>query len=734
MDIGKSARRSIRLQPPGYDGRTNVRNNVEFTSKTNKSIDVRGSTESSEIQTDTGIIVRKSVDTGKAGSTRFQLDEEPGVFEISNHLEAQSKRTTKSTPENAAAEEEQPVQATVAEVKQKEPQRFSQVVKRTRASTWWLMGAILIVPPLVVTATAYSDRNMDGIRVSGFLIWLEVLWTAAWLMYFIAWALGKIWYQVCEKAHLNSYKSFLLESQTSINAFFLAIIAYCTVDIMCYNESDSCGVHWIEIFRTVLLATLPASAVFLAKDLLMQLIITRSQTRLKRSRLKKVLRHFQAHLLLVEDRANTSRSTWAKLTDYFGEKYQKLRKANILLRSKPPSPHDFDNLADRYWNGKGKDEDFDTDGVTFLRALRKQLEASFTAWFQAKLKLETIELSQTIFTKESIQKMLDTPPLDKMNTFEYLGNRPFMAKEIIEILDKDGNQEASLQEWVDVDLEIRMSLRDINKSLDGIKKTAKSVNIVVSGLMLVIMAIIYAAFFTNNLGNYLTPIWTTITGLSFALADTVTEFVQSCSFVFSKQPYDVGDHVIIEAKELIVDEIFLLYTVFHRTCDGVTEQIAHIKIVDVWISNLSRSKGLVLKETVNLPDFASKLSYETLADVKKKLDKYIKEVVPCSRYLKANVKLRMLGDSMNRQVEMDLQCKELLVRREHVLAQSREMAREKLKELIHASLNPDDDKSVRTTKSSPAELENEEKEQHVDTFNVPKRGLQKGSMRAIALG
>jgi hypothetical protein len=62
------------------------------------------------------------------------------------------------------------------------------------------------------------------------------------------------------------------------------------------------------------------------------------------------------------------------------------------------------------------------------------------------------------------------------------------------------------------------------------------------------------AFFTKHLSDYLTPIWTTVTGLSFALAGTVTEFITACGFVFSKQPYDIGDRVVIEDKDLIVDE------------------------------------------------------------------------------------------------------------------------------------------------------------------------------------
>lgn len=87
------------------------------------------------------------------------------------------------------------------------------------------------------------------------------------------------------------------------------------------------------------------------------------------------------------------------------------------------------------------------------------------------------------------------------------------------------------------------------------KRAARSANAVVCFLLLFVVAIIYgksltslnprilsspyytkAAILVKNLTSYLTPIWTTVTGLSFALSGTVTEFITACQFVFSKQP------------------------------------------------------------------------------------------------------------------------------------------------------------------------------------------------------
>jgi hypothetical protein len=197
-----------------------------------------------------------------------------------------------------------------------------------------------------------------------------------------------------------------------------------------------------------------------------------------------------------------------------------------------------------------------------------------------------------------------------------------------------------------------------------------------------------AAFFTKHLSDYLTPIWTTVTGLSFALAGTVTEFISACGFVFSKQPYDIGDRVIIQEKDLIVEEICLLYTVFHRASDGAIEQIAHKVICDSWITNLSRSRGLSVKESVAVPESADTISKPTLDSYQAALENFIKENPVRSRYLNVNdfqISLQAGKDGC-RQIVAVIKLRELIVRREGILAGVRNEVRDKLEELIRTPL------------------------------------------------
>jgi len=193
--------------------------------------------------------------------------------------------------------------------------------------------------------------------------------------------------------------------------------------------------------------------------------------------------------------------------------------------------------------------------------------------------------------------------------------------------------------------------------------------------------ILKAAFFVKNLTSYLTPIWTTVTGLSFALSGTVTEFIAACQFVFSKQPYDVGDRVIIEEKELIVEKVCLLYTVFHRCSDCAVEQIAHKKICDSWITNLTRSKGLFIKEVASMADKPDKFTSAQLEAHEKSLVAFIGEETVRRRYLDVGgVKVSLHAEQQ--QLVADIKLNDLMVRHEKVLSRMRGQIRDWLERLV----------------------------------------------------
>lgn len=59
-----------------------------------------------------------------------------------------------------------------------------------------------------------------------------------------------------------------------------------------------------------------------------------------------------------------------------------------------------------------------------------------------------------------------------------------------------------------------------------------------------------------------------------------------------KHPYDVGDHVVLKERQLIVQDIYLTYTTFRSVENGVVIHIPHSEVRKECIENWSRTKRL----------------------------------------------------------------------------------------------------------------------------------------------
>lgn len=79
-------------------------------------------------------------------------------------------------------------------------------------------------------------------------------------------------------------------------------------------------------------------------------------------------------------------------------------------------------------------------------------------------------------------------------------------------------------------------------------------------------------------------------------ATTCQEILGSFIFLFIKHPYDVGDSVIIENSELVVERISLLYTVFTRVHTAREVHSPNAVLNSLWIDNITRSE--IVKEQV----------------------------------------------------------------------------------------------------------------------------------------
>lgn len=65
-------------------------------------------------------------------------------------------------------------------------------------STWWLIGAVLIVIPWVAIAASAPKTAMGGIRTTGFPIWIEILWTSVWILSIFHFYISRGWFWLCQ--------------------------------------------------------------------------------------------------------------------------------------------------------------------------------------------------------------------------------------------------------------------------------------------------------------------------------------------------------------------------------------------------------------------------------------------------------------------------------------------------------------------------------------------------------
>ena len=141
----------------------------------------------------------------------------------------------------------------------------------------------------------------------------------------------------------------------------------------------------------------------------------------------------------------------------------------LFLRD-PPDLKDVREQGKRYVQGKGSDKEFDLDGKPFPDIFVEHYlhgeNMSFTeAFLQEKINEEA---------GKTINNALD-----------------FTAAEIMKMMDKDDSGEITTDEVADFLKELVMAMRDIAKSVNGMKRAARSANAVVSFLLLFVVAIIY---------------------------------------------------------------------------------------------------------------------------------------------------------------------------------------------------------------------------------------------------
>lgn len=360
-----------------------------------------------------------------------------------------------------------------------------------RWSTRWLIGAVIILIPWAIIATSAPTRTMGGIRVTGFLVWIEILWTSAWILSSCFFFSSKVWFGMCQL--FESWKpleGFANNTMWTQVCFAMSLVAWGSSSVMCRMSGSTCNEHWLKILRKVLLATIPAAAIFCAEDIVMEFIITSQAIRMRRERhLDTFVRRRNAMYLIldiyseIQAKEAASKEPSVDSTPLGGQDSRHrsftsrllsiTRKFfGILFLRDPPDPSNKQERFERYVRGEGSDKEFDRDGKPFPEIYVEQ-------WLRGE---------NRSFKKAFLQEKLDEGAVKQANE---LFDKSFTATEIMKMMDKDGDGEITTDEVADFLKELMMAMRDIGKSVNGLKRAARSANDVVCFLLLFVVAIIY---------------------------------------------------------------------------------------------------------------------------------------------------------------------------------------------------------------------------------------------------
>ncbi|KAJ9616621.1 hypothetical protein H2200_000340 [Cladophialophora chaetospira] len=183
-----------------------------------------------------------------------------------------------------------------------------------------------------------------------------------------------------------------------------------------------------------------------------------------------------------------------------------------------------------------------------------------------------------------------------------MGRDPEPAEDLFAQLDESCDGEVTREELEALVISTGRQLNKRAESMKGIRSLLHKLEALLTLIVFGAIVFIYSNFFNQSWVKDSKALWTGVTGLGFALNGTITEFVNSCVFVFSKHAYDIGDLLEVKSKKLVVRDIHLTHTNFKEIrgddadATGMIVQISHAALSSEVIVNWTRSNDLMITQ------------------------------------------------------------------------------------------------------------------------------------------
>lgn len=458
------------------------------------------------------------------------------------------------------------------------------------------VGAILAIP-LVLFATKYRHVVADGMSLAGLFAFIEVMWVSLWVAKLLAAALPTLFQAICGiiSTGIRRYALVLRAVEIPMSIFIWTIMALCWFPVVhdfddAYYHRERHNIEWVISLNKVIRASIGSSAIVLGEKILMQLISVNYHSQQFRDKLKDIKATVRAIDLLYESslRQIPDRSEETLDEDYDihdTTNVQHLLKENAADRSTRRIFGGLHYFGQKLVSALGYMAS-DLTGSQILKPTATH--AIVDAALQRNAGAEA--LARRIFKCLTAEGRKAICPNVLAEVFGFGSDKE--AAWIFAQLDRDGNGSVSMDEMVLLVTSISRQRKDIWKSASNIRDAIRTLDRVLSVIVLAVVIMIYTSFFSNFVVENLKTIITLASASAFSFGQTVGEFNAACIQVFVKHPFDVGDRINMKDQEFEVSRISLLYTVFRRLdTDGVV-QVSNSVLSTLFIDNISRSKAM----------------------------------------------------------------------------------------------------------------------------------------------
>lgn len=447
--------------------------------------------------------------------------------------------------------------------------------------------ALVLAIPLVVLPLTGNRGNIilgskdekDGPTLFRLFVWIEVTWCTVWLAKLLAWVIPKVFmfFSGIVSSGTKKYAQVLANLSIPLSLFFWALAVWLTFRNL-FSMSYDNNIPWVNTLETIQGALFVSSAVFLGEKAIVQLIGVSYHQRSFALRIKESKRE----ILLLGVLYDASRALFPMYCPEFAEEDMVINDSIELMlggknsRGKSGSATPMRLVGDVVGDvGRFGGKVTSAFGNIASEITGKKVfnpNSAHTIVLEALEKLRSSEaLARRIWMSFVVE---GKESLDIDDVLEVLG--PAYKKEAEEafyMIDNDENGDISLDEMIRKVVDTGKERKAIGEGMKDIGQALGAFDKVLLFIVLLIVVFIFLAFFQSSFVTIIAGAGTTLLSLSFIFAVTCQEFLGSCIFLFVKHPYDVGDRVVVNDVQLIVERISLLYTVFSRT---ETEQVSQV--------------------------------------------------------------------------------------------------------------------------------------------------------------